>query len=223
MKSVLLSLTLAAFSAAGANAATIAAFTSTPTGGDLSADALGAGVTSANLTRGSGLNAFLGNSQTYNSRSWTIDGSKAEASNTGDFLSWGFESAIGYDLTSLSFGYDRSPTGPVSIALDIILRDAITNAITAQTQIFADTSVASNSSATAVIDLTQFDAITNAEFRLFGWNATGATGTFDIENRASLGTKGIVIAGEISAVPLPASLPLLAGAFGLLTLGRRRA
>ncbi|MEP5760443.1 MAG: VPLPA-CTERM sorting domain-containing protein [Litoreibacter sp.] len=223
MKSIILSVGLTAVSAMGVNAATIAAFTSVASEGALSAETLGTGVASAEISRGSGLTARLGSSLTFNSNNWSIGGSQADASAAGDFLSWDFVSSVGYDLTSLAFGYDRSATGPVSIALDIILRDDFTNEITSQEQIFADVSVASNSTETAFIDLSAFDAITNAEFRLFGWGATGSSGTFDIENRASLGTNGIVISGEVSAVPLPASLPLLAGAFGLLAWGRRRA
>lgn len=82
--------------------------------------------------------------------------------------------------------------------------------------------VAENSTAIATIDLSGFDNITNGFFRLTGWNATSSQGTFDIENRSALGGKGIVVTGEISPVPLPAGLPLLAGGLILLGVMRRR-
>ena len=109
--------------------------------------------------------------------------------------------------------------------MDLFLRDIATNTVYFQGEIFRDENVNPNSSVTfgtANIDLTAFDNVENAFFRLSGWNATSDAGTFDIENRASLGGKGIVVTGALSPVPLPAGLPMLAAGLGLMAVLRRR-
>lgn len=195
-------------------AATAVAFTSA-NGTSVPADVEGPGVTGFNLARSTGLTQAAGG--TFNSNNWTIGGNKGAALLANDAIFWGFNSTIGYDLTSLSFGYDRSPTGPTSIAVDFFAGGA------SQGEIFADTSVADDSTATATIDLTAFDDVMNGFFRLSGWGATGSTGTFDIENRIALDGKGIVLTGELTVVPLPAAVWLFASALGVLGyLGKRR-
>jgi hypothetical protein len=203
----------AATLAFSAGAATVVEFTSV-NGIQVAADLEGTGVTGFSLGRSTGLNQNAGG--TFNSNDWFIGGDKLQALVAKDSLFWGFNSTIGYDLTTLSFGYDRSPTGPKSIAVDFFINNV------SQGQIFADLNVAENSSATATIDLSAFDNVTNGFFRLTGWNATSSQGTFDIENRAALGGKGIVINGDISPVPLPAGLPLLLGGLAVLVGLRRR-
>ena len=195
-----------------ANAATVVEFTSV-NGIEVAADAEGTGVTGFSLGRSTGLDFNMGG--TFNSNDWFVGGDKLQALAAKDSLFWGFNSTIGYDLDTLSFGYDRSGTGPKSIAVDFFINNVF------QGEIFADLDVAENSTALATIDMSGFDNVTNGFFRLTGWNATSDRGTFDIENRAALGGKGIIVTGEIAPVPLPAGLPLLLGGLVLLA-GLRR-
>ncbi len=213
MRQFLCSLAACLFMAVSANAATVVEFTSV-NGIKVAADAEGTGVTGFSLGRSTGLDPNVGG--TFNSNDWFVGGNKLDALAAKDSLFWGFNSTIGYDLTSLSFGYDRSPTGPAAIAVDFFINSVF------QAEIFADIAVAVNSTATATIDLSAYKNVTNGFFRLTGWNATGSSGTFDIENRSSLGGKGIVVTGEVSPIPLPAGLPLLLAGLGLMFGLRKR-
>ncbi len=196
-----------------AKAATVVAFTSV-NGVTVAADVEGAGVSGFNLSRSTGLEQNVGS--TFNSRDWQVGGSHLDAVANHESIFWGFNSTIGYDLGVLSFGYDRSNNGPQSIAVDFFIAGIF------QATIYADNSVASNSTATAVIDLSGYDNVTNGFFRLSGWNAISSAGTFDIENRAALGGKGIVLTGQASVVPLPATLPLVLAGLGAFGIARRR-
>lgn len=204
-----------ALAAVPASAATIVAWESTNTDGRLAATDEGDFVTQFSLGRSKGL--LPNNGGTYNSRDWQVGGSKLTALRDNDALFWGFNSSQGYDLTSLSIGYDRSGEGPLNIAIDLFINNVF------QGQIFSDTAVADNSSAAATIDLTAFDNIQNGFFRLVGWGAESTRGTFDIENRSTFGGRGIVLSGELTPVPLPAGLPLLLAGLGAFAVVRRRA
>lgn len=217
MKTKILSAALALMVAAPASAATIVAWESenTATGDRLAASEEGAFVTQFSLGRSDGLLAGSGNS--FNSRDWEEGTDKLSALANDNAIFWGFDATEGYDLTSLSIGYDRSATGPVSIAIDFFINNVF------QGEIFADTNVAANSTASATIDLTAFDNVQNGFFRLTGWGGTNPAGTFDIENRAAFGGNGIVLTGELAAVPLPAGMVLLLTGLGALGVARRRA
>lgn len=217
MKSKILTAALALLVAAPASAATIVAWESenTATGTRLPASEEGAFVTQFSLGRSSGLLGATGG--TFNSRDWEEGTDKLSALANNNAIFWGFNATQGYDLTSLSIGYDRSDLGPVSIAIDFFINNVF------QGEIFADTSVADNSTASATIDLTGFDNVQNGFFRLSGWGGSNPAGTFDIENRSAFGGNGIVLTGELSAVPLPAGVLLLLTGIGALGVARRRA
>jgi hypothetical protein len=197
-----------------ANASIILEYTSI-NGSNVTADVEGLSVTGIDLQRSIGLVQNTGS--TFNSRDWQVNGTKADAVTASDFIYWGFDSTLAYDLTSISFAYDRSGTGPSSIAVDFFINNVL------QAQIFEDLDVATNSTAMTTIDLSSYNNVTNGYFRLVGWNATSSAGTFDIENRLA-GDKGIILRGELTAVPAPASILLLClGLAGIGLIKRKNA
>jgi len=81
---------------------------------------------------------------------------------------------------------------------------------------FVDTSVAAGGE-TASLDLSGLNNLMSLTVLLLGYHAGLAAGTFDFEN--SVNGNAIVLSGvalPVAAVPLPAGLPLLVGALGLL-------
>jgi len=91
------------------------------------------------------------------------------------------------------------------------------------TSIFGDSDI-STTGETNMLTLMATN-VTSAVFRLAGWSATGSSGTFDIETDevGPNGAYGLAITGEISPVPLPASLAFLMAGIGALGVARRRA
>jgi predicted extracellular nuclease len=150
----------------------------------------GPGVTGLDLTRGSGINQNAGG--TFNSNSWNgIDLASAQTAN--DFLQWGFTSTTAYDLTDFDIRYDRSGTGPNSLAIQ-----ASINGGSFQT-IFTDTNVNEAGENNLDIDLSAFDNVTSATFRLFAWGARSSQGTFDIEDIGTGAGNGIRVFAEPSS------------------------
>lgn len=210
---------LAAGLAGPAKAATVVAFKGV-SGSTVNGVEEGAGVSQFNLGRSIGLTQNSG--ATFNSRDWEEGTDKASALANNNAIFWGFNTTSAYDLTSLEISYDRSNTGPSNIAIELFLNGAL------QGEIFGDSDV-SPTGETALVDLSAFNAVVGSVFfRLSGWGASSANGTFDIENELALGSEnyGIIISGDLTvpAVPLPASLPLLAaGLGGVFALRRRKA
>lgn len=206
---------LAALLLAGpASAATIASYSSS-NGETLPVEFAAPGVTAGDIMRGPGLS--LNRGETFNSRGWTVGGDADTAFDNGDFLFVDFTFDKAYDLTTLDVGYDRSNTGPKSIALDLIVNG------TAFLNFFVDDAVAVGGSF-ATLDLSRFTAVTSLSIFGIGYNATSAAGTFDLENRVG-DDQAVILSGDLSQiapVPLPAGLPLLAGGMVLLVGLRRR-
>ena len=125
---------------------------------------------------------------------------------------------MAYNLTGLDIFYDRSGTGVISISILASINGGVFNTI------FTDSSISTGGEANS-LGLMAKD-VTNAVFRLAGWGSTNPLGTFDIETgEVGAGNAfGLVITGDASVpvVPLPAGLPLLVGALGLLGLIRRK-
>ena len=174
------------------------------------------GVTQFNLGRSIGLTQNAG--LTFNSRDWEEGVDKLTALANNNAIFWGLviDASSPYDLTTLEIDYDRSNTGPTSMAIDLFIDNVF------QAEVFSNNAVANSASQTATVDLSAFSNVTGAVFfRLSAWGASSALGTFDIENDLA-GGRGIIISGEVAAVPLPAGLPLLAGSLALLAGLRRR-
>ena len=216
MRKLLTTSAMAVLLAAPAFSATVVAYNPMTPEASSAPVVEGAGVTADDLTRGTGLTLNIGNS--FNSRGWTetdLVGAVAD----DDVLRWGFSSTTAYDLNELEIAYDRSGTGAMAIELFYSLDG------TSFTSVFSDNDI-DTAGESVSIDLSFLTGVTNLEFELFGWGATSGSGTFDIEpNRVGMTDAfGIFISGEaVSAVPLPAALPMLAGALGLFGLIRRKA
>ena len=171
----------------------------------------GTGVTGANLMTGGGLTA--NNGSTYNWRAW--DGTDvATALAAGDFFEWGFTSTSAYNLDDLDIRYDRSGNGPQDVDIQLSINGG------AFTSIHSATGISPGGNTVADIDLTSFDDVTSATFRLFAFNATNGNGTFDVEN--AFNGAAIVVNGTLSAVPEPASLVMVGVALALFWCVRSR-
>ena len=159
-----------------------------------------ADVTGSLLTRGSGL-APAGGS-TFNSRGWTA-ASLESAHAEGDYLSWGWSSSPALDLNDLTLRYDRSSSGPSEIAILLA-----TNGSHVFDTVFTDNSVASDSSEWHTIDLSSWQGVTAAEFRLVGWNASRSSGTFDLEDYLDAPPRALSVTAiaDPAAVPEPSTL-----------------
>lgn len=218
MKVVFYSALALALSSVSASGATLATWGSEGSTTSLAGTSVGAGVSADDLVAGPGLD--VRNDLTFNFDDWDTGSTSATAAFVaGDFWTWGFESTIAYDLTDFSIALDRSPSGP-----DDFLIELATNGSTDFNSVL---SFDFQDSATGVnflnVDLSGFTSVTDADFRLTAFNSESSAGTFDLELLPG-GASGIVITGEVSAVPLPApALLLLSGLLGLGVLRIRRA
>lgn len=170
-----------------------------------------AGVTALELARGPGLIANTGIA--FNSRNWSTDATFSESSDR--FISWGWSQSSRFNLTEMQIEYDRSQAGPE----DILIRLSVNGG--AFVDIFSDDFVEIDDEQ-HIIELDTFDDVISAEFRLYGFNANDAGGTFDIEQFQTNPSRGIEVRGELAAVPEPVSTGLLAGVFGLAAWSRSR-
>jgi hypothetical protein len=74
------------------------------------------------------------------------------------------------------------------------------------------------------INLSAFDNVTSATFRLFGFTPENSNGQFYIQNFASIeGNRGIAVHGTLSAIPEPAAVlfgTLICGILGFTCGGK---
>ena len=198
-----------------AQADLLIAFKSTNVTATIAPDAIGANLTSIDLTRGSGISSNAGS--TFNSASWTAPtGSTiADAITSNDYISWGFtvDSGFQVSITNLDIRYDISGTGPSNISIRTSL-DGFT------TDIFTDTSVNNaGENNTIPLSLTGSGAIT---FRLYGYSASAGTGTMDLEENAAFNNRTIEVEGFVTAIPEPTTLALIGAGFALAYASWRR-
>lgn len=164
------------------------------------------------LSRGAGLTP--NNGIAFNSREWSLSNAVNLSSNK--YIQWGWSASTqSVDLTDLEIQYDRSGSGPTQLAIAISVDGGSFQTIFTDADVFIGDE-------THTIDLTTFDEVESATFRLFGFDAASGEGTLDIEEIEAGGRRGIIVRGELSAVPEPtSSLVLLVGL--LAAQFRRRA
>ncbi len=220
--------------ASQASALVIAAWDPEPTAGAVSAYATGpgapaAGVTPGQLSRGPGLTrptSVLTSS--YNATGFLFAGStQAQAVAAGDYFLFSFASTTAYDLDYLAIHYGINQTGPKNQAIELSVDGGATFST-----VFTSTLAAGGSQQQYDIDLSGFGAVTDATFRLVGWNAVSGSSPV---NRMTVRdgddfiegiNAGIAIFGDATPpaaqVPLPAALPLLGVGLAALGVAARR-
>jgi hypothetical protein len=177
----------------GAQAGLIVAYDGSNSTESLPASEFDPSVTTADLMRGTGLNAGTGS--TYNSSGWNDEST--------DYLEWGWSSSPPINLTDLDLRYDRSASGPTSLDIQLSVNGG------AYQSIYTDADVLEAGEEALDIDLSTFLNVTSASFRLFGSGASSGSGTFDIEPLGGVTpNRGIVVNG-VAAVPEPSSMALL--------------
>ncbi len=173
-------------------------------------------VTPLQLSRGAGVTPNPG--ITFNSNNWSTVNVVNLSSNK--YIQWGWSaSSQALDLTSMTMQYDRSSTGPAQLTIAVSINGGGFQSI------FTDTSVSPGDD-TNTISLTSFRSVNSATFRLFGFDASAAGGTLDIERftTAPDPSRGIVVRGDITAVPEPSSFILMTALlmFGLVAVLNKR-
>jgi hypothetical protein len=154
------------------------------------------------LSRGAGVTANTG--ITFNSSNWSL--ANTVDFNSNQYIQWGWSAGSqSLDLTTMTLQYDVSPSGPSQLTIALSVNSG------GFQPIFTDTSI-NPSDETATIDLSAFNDVDSAIFRLFGYSASSSGGTLDIEEIFEGGARGILIRGDLAAVPEPSIgnlLPLL--------------
>lgn len=169
--------------------------------------------------RGSGVTAGAGS--VFNTVGWDPLTTQAAAIAGGNFISWSFTSSLGMNLSKAKISYSRSS---VSSFDDMVIQIDTGSGFV---DVFSDNDISTTTATGEVntIDLSAFDNVTSATFRLVGWNATSTSAAFRFNNNAGVGTIGasnvsFLLEGE--PVPEPATMAILAAA-GLVAARRRKA
>lgn len=154
-------------------------------------------ITASGIGRGTGISASTANDR-YSAKSWS------STFDPTDYFTFTLDAKDGYELNFDSFVYTgtASGTGPTVFALRSSLDGFATN-------------IGSPTATGKTIDLSDasYQGITSPiEFRLYGYAASGSTGTFSIND--------YTFNGSVAAVPEPNTLALL-GAGSLLMLANR--
>ena len=214
MKKIALSILIISLSTALSYSATLVGY-DTVAGTTVTPVELEPNILGINLTRGSGISAAGGN--TFNSNAWSDSSTLAEAITNEDYLEFGLVLAPGIQASNLSAGFfgDRSATGPSSIEVFFS-----TDNFATQTSVLTATDVGITGSIqnTDSITANLTGAVT---FRIYGYGGSSTAGTFDIEDTGFDGTFGLVINGDLSAIPEPSTSSLI-GLAALFIIRRRK-
>ncbi len=173
-------------------------------------------VTALQLSRGAGLTANQG--VAFNSSNWSTE--TTVNLNSNKYLQWGWSASSQLlDLNSMTLQYDRSNTGPTKLAIAVSINGGVFQSIFSDDDVFVGDE-------THTISLSNFRSVTSATFRLFAFNAPVTTGTLDIERFTTDPdpSRGIVVRGDITAVPEPGSFIMVAAlmVLGLVATLRKR-
>ncbi len=173
-------------------AAELVEWTSVNSTGSLDADFVAANVAGVPLSR---TGILYNDGGTYNSRDWET----SDTLNLAKYLEWGVTPASGYEinLTDFDIRYDRSGTGPAKLKIYV----STDNFATVNVLVHTDDAVSDVGEDNPNIDLSSVPTVApgqTALFRLYGYNASSSAGTFDIENVATWGGKGIRIRGTVT-------------------------
>ena len=156
-------------------------------------------ITASGIGQGSGISGKSGDNR-YNTTGWTT----AATLEATDYVTFTLDANDGYEINFDSFVYTgtASASGPTAFALRSSL-DGFTSNIGSPTA----------TGTTIVLTASQFQNLTTpVEFRLYGYDADGGTGTFSIND--------YTFNGAVEAVPEPNTLALF-GVGSLLMLASR--
>jgi len=148
-------------------------------------------ITSSTICRSTGI--IYNSGDDYNSKGWTTN----TLIDMNDYLEWSISVSSGktLDLSTLIIRYDRSPSGPTKMVIRASLDSY-------STDIFTDGTVSSSSETNTFTFPVGFTALTGTvTFRLYAFNASGETGTFDIEGFTSINLTdpGIQLEGNVNS------------------------
>lgn len=131
-------------------------------------------------------------------------------SNPTNYFTFSLTPHAGQKLTISAIGFNsiRTSTGPTNWSLDYLISDTNVSDL-----IGNGTNLSDSWSNQAVSSVTLSGITSTIEFRLFGYNASGSSGAFRIDD--------LVISGSVSPIPEPASFTILA-ALGTLAFSATR-
>ena len=191
---------LAGWDVTGVNAAATPVFTCTTVGANvtLSSTVLSLGL---GITPSGAANTFVGST-------WTA-ANYADAVTSNDYVSWFIQADPGFSLTvtNIFFNFARTATGGSNIVVQSSFDGFSAN-------LFASNNVGLTFVPTFGVSLSGSNSV---EFRLYGWAASGSTGTLGIRNLAA---EDLVVEGTV--IPEAGTMAMMSiGLLGLAILRRR--
>ncbi len=194
------------------------------------------GVEAASLVLGSGVNPAnngnrLGGNQWFDTGD-TSPTTLASAIVANEYIEFTLTPSAGFSVsvTSFSFIWDGSPTGPSSLTLRSSFDSYAGDLGTATGQNVTKTSTTLNPVTSGNFTTISISGLTNltsaVTFRLYGYGATGTTGSGGFDTNANT-APNVVLIGSVTpttAVPEPHEVSIaIAGLLGVVILIRRKA
>ena len=177
------------------HASILVAYPSFETTSSIEASELAEGMLADPLRRGLGLLPASGG--TFNSRSWSSP-SIDQANEREERLTWCIRGKKPFRLDTLRIRYDRSPSGPQKLAIQLAIDGGVFE------NLFIDDAIRDDSSEDHLIELDRSRLLTVAAFRLVAWDAPHLAGTLDVENHTFEPLRSILISGSLLSKPVPA-------------------